>query len=81
MVALYGIGVDESTCEINDYGTVSGLAKRYVRLIQEIQPNGPYNLGKRRCNIFTRNIESVARFVHACKKVHKIWAFSEGSST
>ena len=45
-VALYGIGVDDTSFQKSDYGTVPTLARRYVDLIKKIQPNGPFYLGK-----------------------------------
>ncbi|XP_028397228.1 non-reducing polyketide synthase cla3-like [Dendronephthya gigantea] len=43
-IALYGIGVDDTSIEKSDYGTVLTLARRYVDLIRKIQPSGPFYL-------------------------------------
>ncbi len=43
-VSLYGIGVDDTSFEMSDYGTVLTLAQRYVGFIQKLQPSGPYYL-------------------------------------
>ncbi|XP_028418839.1 uncharacterized protein LOC114544380 [Dendronephthya gigantea] len=43
-VALYGIGVDDTSFERSEYGTVLTLARRYVDLIKKIQPEGPFYL-------------------------------------
>ena len=44
-ISLYGIGVDDTSIEKSDYGTVLTLARRYVDLIRKIQPSGPFYLG------------------------------------
>ncbi|XP_028418020.1 uncharacterized protein LOC114542749 [Dendronephthya gigantea] len=43
-VALYGIGVNDTSFESSEYGSVLTLARRYVGLIKEIQPEGPFYL-------------------------------------
>ncbi|XP_028415494.1 uncharacterized protein LOC114538524 [Dendronephthya gigantea] len=43
-IALYGIGVDDTSFQKSDYGTVLTLAQRYVDLIKKIQPSGPFYL-------------------------------------
>ena len=45
-VSLYGIGEEDNLPEKSKYGSVMSLAQRYVGLIQNMQPRGPYYLGK-----------------------------------
>ena len=47
LVALYSIGLDDSTYQTSAYGTVQVLGKRYLELIQKEQPRGPYYIGMR----------------------------------
>ena len=45
-IALYGIGLDDTSIEKSEYGTVLTLARRYIDLIRKFQSSGPYYLGK-----------------------------------